>query len=86
MFDLPDADNNSFYICKDEIDWVQGTDGGWTIFGMCDVEGIEDENLPLFLAVLLIWQKQQKEGMMIEMSESGSKDEKIWGSFDYVVD
>ncbi len=45
VFDLADADKNNFYIDKNEIAWVQGRDGGWTIFWVCDVEGVEDEKL-----------------------------------------
>ncbi len=33
LFDLPDADNNNFQISKNEIEWTQGSDGGWTILG-----------------------------------------------------
>ncbi len=47
VFDLPDADNNNFYVGKNEIAWVQGRDGGWTIFRVCDVEGTP------FLSILL---------------------------------
>lgn len=47
MFALPDADNNTFYICKNEIAWVKGRDGGWTIFGVCDMKGVQGEKLTL---------------------------------------
>ncbi len=36
-----------------------------------------------FLAILLIRQKQQKEGIVIEMPETGSNEEKVWGSDNY---
>ncbi len=42
VLNLPDADSNTFYIGKNEIAWVPCRDGGWNIFGVCDVEG--DEN------------------------------------------
>ncbi len=29
VFDLPDADNNTFYVRENGIAWVQGWDGGW---------------------------------------------------------
>ncbi len=83
VFDLPNANNNTFYIGKDEIVWEHGRDGGWTIYGVCNVEGVEDENLTPFLAILLIWQKQQKEGIVIEMPAPGSDKEKVWGSDEY---
>ncbi len=61
VFDLPHADNNTFYVRENEIAWVWGQDGGWTIFGVCDVVGVEEEKLTPFLAISLIWLKQQKE-------------------------
>ncbi len=48
VFDLPDADDNTFYVDKNEIAWVQGRDGGCTIFGVCDIDGVEDKKLTLF--------------------------------------
>ncbi len=73
VFDLPDADNNTLNEGENEISWVQGRDGGWTIFGVCDVDGVEDEKLTPFLAISLIRLKQQKEGVVVEMPEPGSK-------------
>ncbi len=54
VFDLPDADNNSFYVSEDDIGWVRGQDGGWTIYGVCDVEDVNDEKLTPFLAISLV--------------------------------
>ncbi len=48
VINLLDADNNTFYVGKNEIGWVWERDIGWTIYGVCDVEGVEDENLVLF--------------------------------------
>ena len=83
VFDLPDADNNTFYVGENEIAQELGWDGGWTIFGVCGVDGVEDENLTPFSAISLIQLKKQKEGIIIEMPVPGSKDEKVWGSDDY---
>ncbi len=77
-FDLPDADNNTFYVGENEIAWERGWDGGWTIFGVCDADGVEDEKLTPFLSISLIRLKQQKEGAVVEMPEPGSKEEKVW--------
>ncbi len=44
---------------------------------------MEDEKLTPFLAISLIRQKQQKEGVVIEMPMPGSDEEKVWGSDDY---
>ncbi len=83
VFDLPDADNNTLYVSKTEIAWVQGRDEGWTIFGICDLEGREDENLTPFLAISFIQLKQQNEGLVVAIPETGSKEENCWGSDDY---
>ncbi len=83
VFDLPDGDNNTFYVREKEIAWVQGWDGGWTIFGVWDVDGVKDKKLTPFLAISLIWLKQQKEGIVVKMPEPGSEEEKVWGSDDY---
>ncbi len=48
MFDLPDSDNYTFYIGKNEVAWVQGRDRGWTNFWVCDVKRVEDEKLTCF--------------------------------------
>ncbi len=54
VFDIPDADIDTCYMDKNEIAWVQGRDGGWTIYGVCGVDGVEDEKLTPFLAISLI--------------------------------
>ncbi len=72
VFDLPDADNNTFYVVENEIAWVQGSDGGWTILSICDIEGVEDETLTLFLIISLIPLKQQRKGIIVETTELGS--------------
>ena len=83
VFDLPDADNNTFYVGENEIVWERGRNGGWTIYGVCDVDGVEDEKLTPFLAISLIRLKKQREGIVVEMPEPGSNEEKVWGSDDY---
>ncbi len=83
VIDLPVANNNTFYVIKNEIGWVQGRDEGWTIFWVCDVEGVEDEKLNPFVAILLVSLTQQKAGVVVEMPEHGSNEEKVWGSDDH---
>ncbi len=83
VLNLPDADSNTFYIGKNEIAWVWSRDGGWTIFGVCDVVGVDDEKLTPSIAISLIRMKQQKEGIVVEMPEPGSEEKKVWGSDDY---
>ncbi len=83
VFDLPDAGNNTFYVGENEIASEQGWNGGWTIYGVCNVDGVEDEKFTPFLSILLIREKQQKEGIVIEMPAPGSNEEKVWGSDGY---
>ncbi len=83
VFYLADADNNTVHVGENEIAWKQGQDGGWTIYGVCNVDGVEDKKLTPLLAILLIRQTQQKEGIVIEMPGPGSNEEKVWGSDDY---
>ncbi len=83
MFDLLYAENNTFYVGENEIAWVQGRDGGWTIFGVCDIDGVEDKKLTPILAISLIRLKRQKKGAVVQMSHPGSKEEKVWGSDEY---
>lgn len=55
-------------------------DGGWTIFAVCNDEsdeGDEGEILTPFLAISLIQKKQQSEGVIMEMPEPGSEEEKV---------
>ncbi len=44
--------------------------------------GLKMKNLLLFLQISLDQLKQQKEGIVVEMPEPGSKEEKVWGSDD----
>ncbi len=69
MFDLPDASNNTFYIVKNEIGWVQGRDIGWTNFGVCDVEEVEDEKFTPFF------------GNFVNMSETAEKRNYGWDAW-----
>ncbi len=80
MFDLPDADNNTFYVIENEIAWVQGRTGGCDIFGVSDVETVEDKKPTPFSAILLIWLKKQSNRIVVDMPEPGSDEEKVRGS------
>ncbi len=86
FFALPDADINTFYVGENDIEWVKGRDGGWNIYGVCDVEGVEDAKLSPFLALSSIQQKQQREGILVKKSEPCSKEEKLCGSDDNNTD
>ncbi len=59
VFNSPDADSNNFYVDINEIRYVWGRDCCWTIFGVCDMEGVDDEKLTPFVAITLIWKEQR---------------------------
>ncbi len=54
MFELPDSDNKTVYVGKNEIALAQGRDGGWAIFGVCDIEGVQYEKMTTFFKITLI--------------------------------
>ncbi len=58
-----------FYVGKEEIARVWGKDGGWIIFSACNVDSVDDEKLTPFLATSLICEKQQKQGIVVEIPE-----------------
>ncbi len=81
VFNHLDCNNKTFYISNEDvvlIPWKK--DGGWTIFAVHNEEDVEDESLTPFLAISLIHEKQQSEGLVVKMPEPGSEEEKIWGA------
>ncbi len=48
VFDSPDADNKTVFVNANKIAQVRGRDGGWTSFGVGDVEGVECEKFISF--------------------------------------
>ncbi len=50
------------------------------------MKGVEDEKLSSILATSLIQLKQQEEGIVVEIPEPSSKEEKVLGNDDYDTD
>ncbi len=81
VFNHPDCDNKTVYVSNEDIVFIpQKKDGEWTIFAVCDEDNVEDESLTPFLAISLICEKQQSEGVIVKMPEPGSAEEKVWGA------
>ncbi len=79
MFHHPDSDINTIYVTKEEIVLIpQKNDGRWTIFAVNDKEGVEDESLNPFLAISLICNKSEREGVIVHMSKPSIEKEKAW--------
>ncbi len=78
VFDLIDDQNKSYYVTDDDILLEQGKRCGWTIYGVCDQEGVPDKPLTPFLAISLICEKHQAYGIFIEMPEPNCTDEEFF--------
>ncbi len=65
MLDLIDEQNITYYVTKDDVLFVWGRKGGWTIYGVCDEEGVPYEPFTLFLAISLIRDKPLANGIYI---------------------
>ncbi len=78
VFNHPDCDNKTFYVSDEDIVFIpQKNDGGWTISAVCDEDHVKNESLTPYLAISLICEKQQSEGMILKIPEPGSEEEKV---------
>ncbi len=62
-----------YFIWEGDIVWFCGKDDGWTIFGQCNNQEIEEDKISPFLAVTLICDTAQVEGIRIQRPESNSQ-------------
>ncbi len=68
-----DDDIDCLYLIQEEdIVWCHGRDGGWTIFGQCEDPEIEEDKIMPFLAITLICDTVQAEGIRIHRPETNS--------------
>ncbi len=67
-----------YFIRKEDIMWCHDRDGGWTIFGQCEDPGIEEDKITPFLAVTLICDTVQAEGIKIHMPEPNSPEYDVY--------
>ncbi len=58
--------------------WCHGRDDGWTIFGQCEDQDIEENKITPFLAVSLICDTVQAEGIKIQRSEPNSPEYDVY--------
>ncbi len=74
VFGHSDCNNKTSHLSKDK------KDGAWSIFASCNDEDVVDQSLTLFLAISLIQEKMQGEGVMVKMPQLCSEEEKVWGA------
>ena len=72
-------DIDRIYVIREEdIVWCQGKDGGWTIFGQCEDPLVEEDKITPFLAVTLICNTVQTEGIQILHPDPGLPDWEVY--------
>ncbi len=76
-FEHPDT-KETYPVDDDEIQFLRGCSGGWTIYGNCNDPGVEEESLTPFLAIQLIWDIPQAVGVKVERPLPGSEDEQLY--------
>ncbi len=70
--------SKTYYIAQDDVIFVRGRKGGWKVYGVCDLEGVPDEPLTLFLAISSIHEKPQSNWIFVEIPEPHSPDEEVF--------
>ena len=71
--------DHTYFIREEDIVWCRGKDGGWTIFGQCQDPDIEEDKITPFLAVTLIRDTVQAEGIRVKKPDTDSPD---WDVYD----
>ncbi len=69
-----------YYICDEDI--VFGRRYRWVIYLQCDVPGVEEDKVTVFLTVTLINKTPQADGVKVLHPKQGSDDDKVWDSED----
>ncbi len=74
--DVPDSDNNTFYVTEDDIVLIpQKNEFRWTIFALCDKVRVEVESLNLFLATSLTCNELQIECLIMVIPKPSIEEE-----------
>ena len=74
-FVLPDT-GHMYYIREEDV--VYRRRYGWVIYAQCDVPGVEEDEVTIFLAVTLIQKTDQAAGIQVLHPEPGSQRDKVW--------
>ncbi len=77
-YQLPAHIDRLYFIIEEEIVLCCGRDGGWTIFGQCEDPKIEEDKITPFLAVTLIHDIVQAEGIKIQRPEPNSPEYDVY--------
>ncbi len=65
------------YYIRDE-DIVFRRHYGWVIYAQCDVPGVEEDEVTIFLAVTLIQKTPQADGVKVMHPVEGSDCDRVW--------
>ncbi len=65
-----------YYICEEDIVFQRCY--GWVIYVQCDVPGVEENEMTIFLVVTLIQKTPQVDGVKLIHPEVGSDCDRVW--------
>ncbi len=65
-----------YYIHEEDIVFCRCY--GWVIYAWCDVSGIEENEVTIFLAVTLIQKTPQVNGVKVMHPKQGSDCDRVW--------
>ncbi len=74
-FVLPDIGH---MYCIHEEDIVFERHYGWVIYAQCDVSGVEEDEVTVFLAMTLIQKTPQVDGVKVMPPVEGSDCDRVW--------
>ena len=74
-FVLPDT-RHMYYIREEDI--VFRRCYRWVIYVQCDVPGVEEDEVTIFLAVTLIQKTPQADGVKVMHPVEGSDQDRVW--------
>ncbi len=72
---LPDT-GHMYYIREEDV--VYRRRYGWVIYAQCNVPGVQEDEVTIFLAVTLIQKTEQAAGIQVLHPEPGSQRDKVW--------
>ncbi len=74
-FVLPDI-GHMYYIWEEDV--VYRRRYGWVMYAQCNVPGVEEDEVTLFLAVTLIQKTDQAAGIQVLHPEPGNQRDRVW--------
>ncbi len=65
-----------YYILEEDIVFQRRY--GWAIYAQCDMPGVEEDEVTIFLAVTLIQKTPQIDGVKVMHPVVGSDQDRVW--------